>query len=190
MAAKPRKRRKKKQLPIVWLSNHVLGRLVAQSTGAAGEGGGLLIGRRNRAGNFEIVEELSLRHFKATQWHIWYDKEEMAAARVAAYNTYGPCYEPVGGWHVHPWKACTAEALVPAITEDDIGCMFKNEIEMPCITFPDPGYSEPTEHQLWEMANGKACRIEAWFKISRGKALPCRMRKKDLPVPKPKRKRR
>ena len=156
---------------------------MAQATGHAREGGGLLIGRRVRRGGFHVVEEIGMTHAEASDSHIIYDKDEMARARKAAYDAYGPRLEPVGMWHTHPWPACSIEALTPQITllEDGIDCndledMLIGDIEVICATFPDPGYKpRVSEFEIRRKLGGVWCRAEAWLRVN-GEAKPCRLK--------------
>lgn len=165
--------------PLVTLSPSVWRRLVAQATGHAREGGGLLIGKRVRGKGFHVIEEVSMTHAWANEDTLHYEKDEIARARKMAYEMYGPTYEPIGAWHTHPWKACTASALLPQITtegdEADLYEMLKDEIEVICATFPDPGYKpRVSEFEIRKKLGGIWCRAEAWLRVN-GEAKPCRL---------------
>lgn len=170
-----------KDAPLVTLHPAVWRRLVAQATGHAREGGGLLIGRRVRGGGFHVLEEIGMTHVDASDAHIHYEKDEMARARKAAYDAYGPKLEPIGMWHTHPWASCSVKALSMQITlvEDgpgnDLEDMLVDDIEVICSTFPDPGYKpRVSEFEIRRKLGGVWCRAEAWLRVN-GEAKPCRL---------------
>lgn len=160
--------------PTVWRT------LATQAAGHKREGGGLLIGRwvRGHRG-VHFLHEISLTHVAAEKSEVRYNRDELAHARKMAYATYGPAYEPVGAWHSHPWEACTANALLPQITTEGKDCdledMLDGEVEVICVTFPDPGYQPDTsEFEVQRLVGGIYCRAEAWQRVG-DKARPCRI---------------
>ena len=136
---------KQDRQPLVTVARAAWKDLVAQAAGHDREGGGLLIGRPTRYGNFQVLHVIGLTHAEADDGHIRYGTDEVARARVAAYDVYKPL-ESIGEWHSHPWPACNVDAMANQITAEwddpmsDACAMLDGAVELIASTYPDPGY--------------------------------------------------
>ena len=171
---------------IVTLDRAVWRQLCLMSATSTRETGSLLIGRRTKRGNIFVAASIPLTHKRATDSNLYYDPDEVASARKAAWDEFGPKLEPVGGFHVHPWEACHHLALLNQISDDwddpnsDVSDMLDNEIEFIISAFPDPHYKieklKGNDFILQATVSGKICRGEAWFRAKKGKIVPCEVR--------------
>ncbi len=172
---------------VVTLSRPVWRQLVVQATGHVREGGGLLIGKRTRYGNFRVYHEVSLTHEEASESHIRYNYDEVARARMAAYAAYGPSMETIGMWHTHPHEAVCPDALIPQLstegTDNDMDEMQVGETEVICIVFPNPDFvldMGKREFLIQQVLGGIRCRAEAWLKTTQDDAKPCLIRVRSM----------
>ena len=168
--------------PLVTIARAAWKDLVAQAAGHEREGGGLLIGKPTRYGNFQVLHVLGLTHAEADNDHIRYGTDEVARARLAAYDVYKPL-EAVGEWHSHPWPAYNVDAIAPQITDDwddpmsDVCAMLDGAIELIASTCPDPGYAiEDGEYRIGAKIGECIVRVEAWMRVAQGKIVPCTLK--------------
>lgn len=169
--------------PLVTIARMAWRDLLAQACGHRREGGGLLIGRHTRYNNFIIERVTGMTHADATEDHVFYNHEEVAAARVSAFEVYKPL-EPIGAWHTHPFSVCCKEALVPQISDDwndpqsDVSDMLDGDIELILPIFAWPGYWLPSlgDMRVQSRLGNVLCYAEPWLRISRGRLLACRMK--------------
>lgn len=159
-------------------------KIAVQAAGHDREGGGLIVGRRTKKGNFIAEIELGLTHVAANDSQIHYSKDEVAKARQAAFAAYAP-KEPIGAWHSHPWPSCCVEALTTQISDDwddsesDVSEMQDGEIELVVSAFPSPSYKlDVNEFIIQKTIGDRTCRAEAWMRIKHGKIVPCSIRLK------------
>lgn len=167
--------------PLVTIARPAWKVLVAQATGHMREGGGLLVGKKTRYGNFRVEHVLGMTHEWADEGHIGYRLEEISNAKFAAHEAYKPL-GPIGAWHTHPWPSCNANALGPQISDDwddpisDVSEMIDGEIEIIAVVFPWPGYwLNSSEYIISTRSAGMMCRAEPWLRERRGKIVPCKM---------------
>lgn len=139
--------------------------------GSVREGGGLLIGHRTKRGVI-ITASVALTHRRASKNRVDYDYDEVHNAKLAAYDRYKPD-ECLGAFHLHPWRVCTAEALLPQISEDDENEMLVGDYELIVSTFAWPGYwPRRSEFSIQSQLVGLVCRAECWLKL-KTKVTPC-----------------
>ena len=153
--------------------------LVAQAAGHEREGGGLLIGKRTRYGNMQVMHATGLTHAEADGGHIRYGVDETAQARKAAWEVYKPL-EPVGEWHSHPWPERSILAISTQITDDwgnpvsDVEMMLDGEIELIASTYPKvDDRLKDNEFCVGALVAGRVVRVEAWLRVKYGKIEPC-----------------
>lgn len=153
--------------------------LVAQAAGHEREGGGLLIGKRTRYGNIQVMHATGLTHVEADDGHIRYVADEIAQARNAAWEIYKPL-EPVGMWHTHPWPSRCFLAIANQISDDwddpvsDVCEMLDGEVEVIASVYPPAdGRLKDSEWRKGTLIAGKIVRAEAWLRVKEGKIEPC-----------------
>jgi hypothetical protein len=171
-----------KKNPIVTIARKTWTKIAVQAAGHEREGGGLLVGRKTRLGNFIVEIEIGLTHVSANDSSVTYNKDEVAKARLAAYAAYAP-QEPVGAWHSHPWPACCVAALTTQISDDwndpqsDVNEMQDGEVELVVAAFPEPSYKlDVGDFMIQRKIGERICRAEAWMRVKMGKIVPCYVR--------------
>jgi len=161
--------------PILSLTREAWRHFLAMSLGHVREGGGLLIGHRNRLGNYHVEHVIGMTHARASNGYIQYEPDEVARAKRAAYLVYSPL-EPIGEWHTHPFKQSCREAFEPLMSDLDFEAMLEEDLELIASIFPDPGYRcRPDSFILQECLGDLVCRAEAWLR-RRNRPVRCQMR--------------
>jgi len=167
--------------PLVTLTRSAWRDLVAQAAGHEREGGGLLVGARTRYGNFRVSHVTALAHMWASGDNVEYDDNEVARARLAAHEMWGPL-EPVGQWHTHPWPSRCLLALANQITDDwdeevsDVACMLDGEVELIASVYPHDGKMlEDSEWRKRTRIAGRVVCVEVWLRVRYGEVRPCRL---------------
>ena len=167
--------------PLVTLTRSAWRDIKTQAAGQDREGGGLLMGKRTRYGNFKVQHIVGLTHVVSNDGIVLYDEDEVAHARIAAYEMYKPL-EPVGQWHSHPWPERSILALTNQITDDwddpqsDVTAMLDGEVELVASIYPHTGHMlKSNEFNIRTRVAGRVICAEVWLRIRHGKIVPCRL---------------
>jgi len=125
-------------------------------------------------GTYIVSEDVSMAHITSNDHQVIYDHDEIAEARAAAYVTYGPRLEPLGGWHTHPWKVMSVEAIMPQMSDDDADMMQVGDIELIIASFPSPDYKVPTnEYSICRRVGTRCTKGEVYLKVAEKQVVPC-----------------
>jgi hypothetical protein len=181
----------RKRQPLVQLTPACWRVIAAEAAGAHREFGGLLLGTRTRQGNFRVHLHVALAHEEATSNKVLYDVAEETHARAMADEVYGPRWQVVGAWHVHPYETCCRGALLPQISDDwddeesDVNAMYLGEVELIVSAFQAPEYTrrvlQANEYTLQRLVADRVCRGEAWYRVrGRRKVIPCRVKVRSM----------
>lgn len=163
-----------KGIPHVTLTRNVWRSLVVQAAGHSREAGGIIIGRRTRAGTYLVEHDVALAHIESDKDHVRYDSDEVAKARQAAYHVYGPKLEPLGGWHVHPWgPTLNINALLPQLSDDDVEHMMMGEIELIVATTSAEFPRQECDFSLVRTVGDVICKAEVSLKKTEKEIISC-----------------
>lgn len=162
--------------PHVTITRSAWRSIATQAAGHAREAGGLIIGKQTRMGTYIIENDVALAHIESTKSQVRYDRDEIDRARAAAYSTYGPALEPLGGWHTHPWPVLSMEAILPQLSDVDVEMMSIRDLELIVVTFPvTPVKRVPSEFAVSRKVGSVHCRGEIYLKVNDVEAVPCTM---------------
>lgn len=168
-------------VPKVFFGREVWRQIVAQSAGMCREAGGMLLGTWTRYHNIRVRRQVGLAHAASDEDRVIYDENEAEHARAMADEMYGPHDHVIGEWHVHPYTACTVEALLPQISDDwedsnsDVSEMRNREVELIMASFPAPDYVVPATGGMimQRVVAQRVCRGEVWYCVQHGTIRPC-----------------